>query len=86
MRQVNLYEAKTQLSALVDAAAGGEEVVIAKNGKPCARLIALEPDAQTPLRRFGFWAKYDYRAPDVFPETTPEEIALWEVGPVFPED
>ena len=88
MKQVNLYEAKTHLSSLVEEAAAGEEVIIAKNGKPCARIVALAPEpSETPLRRrFGFWAKYDYHPPDVFPETTAEEIALWEDGPVFPED
>ena len=39
--QVNLYEAKTQLSSLVERAAKGEEIVIAKSGKPLARLTAL---------------------------------------------
>jgi prevent-host-death family protein len=39
--QINLYEAKTQLSSLVERAAAGEEIVIAKNGKPMARLIPL---------------------------------------------
>ena len=39
--QVNLYEAKTQLSSLVERAAKGEEIVIAKAGKPMARLVAL---------------------------------------------
>ncbi len=38
--QVNLYEAKTQLSSLVERAAQGEEIVIAKAGKPMARLVA----------------------------------------------
>jgi len=49
--QVNLYEAKTQLSSLVERAAKGEEIVIAKAGKPMARLSpmpverkALEPE------------------------------------------
>ena len=36
---VSLYEAKTKLSSLVDRAAGGEEIVISKNGVPQARLI-----------------------------------------------
>jgi prevent-host-death family protein len=86
MKQVNLYEAKTNLSALVDAAAAGEEIVIAKNGKPRARLSPMErPPAPTP-QRFGFWGKYGYRAPDDFPETTPEEIGAWEDGKVFPRD
>lgn len=39
---VSLYEAKTQLSALVDRAAAGEEVVISKNGIPRARLMPIE--------------------------------------------
>ena len=90
MKQVNLYEAKTQLSALVEAAAAGEEIVIAKNGKPCARLVALPEPAVKPRgkRQFGYWGrKYpDWRPPEVFPETTEEEIALWEDGPVFPPD
>ena len=36
---VNIYEAKTQLSRLVDKAASGEEVVISRNGRPVARLV-----------------------------------------------
>jgi prevent-host-death family protein len=39
--QVNLYEAKTQLSSLVERAAKGEEIVIAKAGKPMARLVQV---------------------------------------------
>ena len=39
---LNLYEAKTQLSALVEQAAAGAEIVIAKNGKPMARLVAFK--------------------------------------------
>jgi prevent-host-death family protein len=44
--KINLYEAKTQLSSLVERAAKGEEIVIAKSGKPVARLIAL-PGAES---------------------------------------
>ena len=53
--QVNLYEAKTQLSALVDRAAKGEEIVIAKAGKPMAKLVPLADngDSAKPLRKFG---------------------------------
>jgi prevent-host-death family protein len=46
--QVNLYEAKTQLSSLVERAAKGEEIVIAKAGKPMARLSAVTVEEQTP--------------------------------------
>ena len=41
MRQFNIHEAKTQLSKLVESAGGGEEIVIAKAGKPIARLVPL---------------------------------------------
>lgn len=41
MALVNLYDAKTRLSALVDDAAAGKEVIIAKAGKPMAKLVAV---------------------------------------------
>jgi len=51
MQTVNIHEAKTQFSRLVDAAASGEEIVIAKAGKPAARLVPMERAKVT--RRFG---------------------------------
>ncbi|HEX9162955.1 MAG TPA: type II toxin-antitoxin system prevent-host-death family antitoxin [Thermoanaerobaculia bacterium] len=44
-KPVNIYEAKTRLSQLVDQAAKGEEIVIARNGRPVARLVAWKPSA-----------------------------------------
>jgi prevent-host-death family protein len=41
---LNLYEAKTRLSALVDAAAAGAEIVIAKNGRPMAKLVPVRAE------------------------------------------
>ncbi|GIX27642.1 MAG: antitoxin [Burkholderiales bacterium] len=41
MRQVNIHQAKTQLSRLVELASAGEEIVIAKAGRPVARLVAI---------------------------------------------
>lgn len=52
-KTVNLYEAKTHLSALVERAARGEEVVIAKAGEPKARLVPLAA-ARAP-RKPGAW-------------------------------
>lgn len=43
MTKVNIHEAKTQFSRLVDLAAGGEEVIIAKAGKAIARLVPYQP-------------------------------------------
>ena len=62
---VNLYDAKTQLSSLVDQAAAGAEIVIAKNGKPLAKLVAFR---QTSRRRPGrakgkIWIGPDFDAP-----------------------
>ncbi len=48
---VNIYEAKTHLSRLVDQAAAGEEIIIARGGKPVARLSQLS--APTRAIRFG---------------------------------
>ena len=49
----NLYDAKTRLSELVERAAAGEEIVIAKNGKPLAKLGPLP--TQKPSRLPGGW-------------------------------
>ena len=56
MKQVNLYEAKTNLSRLVDEAAKGEDIVIAKNGRPLARLTAIATAEKPEKRKFGQWA------------------------------
>lgn len=55
MTTVNIHAAKTHLSRLVDAAAAGEEIVIARAGRPLARLVPLAPEAE-PRRRLGILA------------------------------
>lgn len=47
-----MHEAKTHLSRLAARAADGEEIVIARNGAPIAKLVAVEPRHP---RRFGLW-------------------------------
>jgi prevent-host-death family protein len=51
-RQVNIAEAKAKLSELADAASRGEEIVLARNGKPLARLLPIEA-GRHPGRRLG---------------------------------
>jgi prevent-host-death family protein len=51
--QVNMLEAKTQLSKLVEAALRGEEVIIANRGKPMVRLVPAEPAKAK--RKWGLW-------------------------------
>jgi prevent-host-death family protein len=70
--QVNLYEAKTQLSRLVDRAAGGEEIIIAKGGRPLARLVPLA--RRTAPREFGFLAGQVRVGPD-FDAPLPDDLA-----------
>ena len=63
---VSLYEAKTQLSRLVDRAAAGEEIVIAKSGRPRARLVPLEDTRplRVPGKGKGQWrVGRDFDAP-----------------------
>lgn len=70
---VNIHEAKTQLSRLLVLVENGEEVVIARHGKPIAKLEAYAPP---PKIRFGF---LDVSLPDdFFDPMTEEELAEWE--------
>lgn len=68
---MNLYEAKTHLSELVERAAAGEEIVIAKAGRPKARLVPLQK-TQRP-RKPGLWKGAVWIADD-FDSPLPEEI------------
>lgn len=75
-KQVNLYEAKTHLSRLVDEAAKGNEIVIAKNDKPVARLVALAKPKRLKKRKLG---ASNHR----FIEATPRAIADAEIAKDF---
>lgn len=69
---VNIGEAKTQLSALIARAEKGEDIVVARAGKPVVRLTPVEPRAP----RFG---TFPMHVPDSFFEPLPEEeLAAWE--------
>jgi prevent-host-death family protein len=68
---INLYEAKTHLSELVERAAGGEEIIIAKASRPKARLVPLQK-TQRP-RKPGLWKGAVWIADD-FDAPLPEEI------------
>lgn len=73
MRTVNMHEAKTHLSKLVDQAAKGEPFIIAKAGKPLVKVVPL--DAQATPRRLGFLVGIDnWVLPDDFDRMAEEEI------------
>ena len=63
--EVNIHEAKTHLSRLLQRVAAGEEVTIARSGVPVARLVAVEPKAKRPLgfARGQIWIADDFDAP-----------------------
>lgn len=77
MLQVNMHHAKTQLSKLIAAAEAGEEVVIARKGKPAVKLV--------PIRSAGF--RFDtlkhlvHTVPDFNEKMGEDELDLWEREP-----
>ncbi len=73
MTTVNVHEAKTNLSRLLDAAAKGEEIIIAKAGKPVARLIPIGKPQRTPGSMQGTFVS-DETFFDPLPEN---ELDLW---------
>ena len=72
MSTVNIHDAKTHLSRLIEQAAQGEQVIIAKAGKPLVKLTALEASARP--RRLGF-LKGQIAVPEDFDTMGAEEIA-----------
>jgi prevent-host-death family protein len=73
MKTVNIHEAKTRLSKLVDEASKGEPFVIAKAGKPMVKVTALGAPVGTEVKRLGFMAG-QISVPDDFDGMGQEEI------------
>jgi prevent-host-death family protein len=73
MRTVNIHEAKTHLSRLVDRAANGEAFIIAKAGKPLVKVVPLDGPAEGRTSRIGFLDGL-IDVPDDFKSIGAEEI------------
>lgn len=73
MIMVNIHEAKTQLSKLVDKAAKGESFIIAKAGKPLVKVVGLKAPAAP--RRLGFM-RGEIEVPEDFDRMGEAEIAM----------
>jgi prevent-host-death family protein len=71
MKQVNIHEAKTELSKLVERAEAGEEIVIARAGKPAAKLVPLRRSRGR--RRLGL-LNGKFRIPDDFNTPLPVSV------------
>lgn len=77
--QVNIYQAKTRLSDLVEQAHRGETIVIAKAGRPLAKLVPLDAPATSKIK-LGLMKGEFFEAPD-FDDPLPEDLlALFEGG------
>jgi prevent-host-death family protein len=77
MKPVNIYDAKTQFSQLVDKAASGEDVIISRSGKPLVRLTRLEGE-QKPRIKFGVLKGKVRVAADFDAVLPPEVLAGFE--------
>lgn len=75
MKQVNVHEAKTHFSRLLERVQAGEEIVIAKAGMPVARLLPLAPPKGP--RRFG-QDKDLFTVPDDFDDEDPRIVGLFQ--------
>ena len=77
--QVNIHEAKTHFSRLVDDVAEGESVIIAKSGSPVARLVPLDATPERPRSLVGFMAGR-ISIPEDFDRMSEDEIAAQFAG------
>jgi prevent-host-death family protein len=76
-RVVNMHEAKTQLSRLIEQAEAGEEIILARAGKPVARLVPIRRHG---VRKLGQWKGRVTMADDFDAPLDPSELDLWEGG------
>lgn len=74
---VNMHEAKTHLSRLVEEAERGEDILLARAGRPVARIVALKSGRQ---RRLGQWKGKVRMASDFDAPLTDDELKGWEGG------
>lgn len=77
MDPINIHEAKTQLSKLIEAVEAGEEVIIARAGRPVARLVPFIP--VRPERKPGLM-KGQFEVPDSFFDPLPDDILEYFEG------
>lgn len=85
MTTMNIAEAKSKLSELVARAEAGEEVVIARNGKPSVRLQPVEPTSRRkPV--LGAWAHLNLQIPDSVFFDRDLELEEAAHGPIFPPE
>jgi prevent-host-death family protein len=84
LEQVNMHEAKTHLSRLVERVEGGEEIVIGRAGKPAAKLVPI-PRTKTGKRKLGGWeGKIEMPSDEEWERMDKEIEQLFAEGEIFP--
>ena len=74
-KTVNIYEAKTHFSALIAEAMAGDDIVIARNGEPCVRLVPIRPPDRIPM---GFLKGVRLLGEPSAPALENEDMEDWE--------
>ena len=74
METVNIHEAKTHLSRLIEKAAQGQPFIIAKAGKPMVKVIPIDQPSDSKMQRIGFMAG-QFTVPDDFDQMGRDEVA-----------
>jgi len=74
---VNMHEAKSSLSKLVEEAEAGEEIIIARAGQPVARLVAIRHGQR---RQLGQWKGKVRMSDDFNAPLSPDDLVSWEQG------
>ena len=80
MKMVNVHKAKTELSKLLTEVEAGEEIVIARRGKPAAKLVPVDP-AQSKMRVPGNWKGRFTVADSALGPLSSEELDHWDERP-----
>ena len=85
MQSTNIHAAKTHFSKLLERVESGEEIVIARAGKPVAKLVPYDSQAPVPKRKPGVWAgkvwiSPDFDKPDPVHQAFPNRLIDFEIG------
>jgi prevent-host-death family protein len=83
MASITIHKAKTQLSKLIARAEAGEEIEIARGKEVVAKIVPARPTKRKNLG-YGAWKGQAKVLGDLLEPLPPEELSLWEDGPIEP--
>lgn len=86
LEQVNMHEAKTHLSKLVERVEGGEEIVISRAGKPAAKLVPVAQRKKLGKRKLGGWESIEVPTGEEWQEFKKELAKDFEESELIPRE